>query len=372
MLFKAKTVFVTFLKRGTSREIPTEKNQRIFVANLFSFIGYLLTGVLSINAFFNNEMALGISLFVSAMLFSFGHYLNGATLVSNPLKISSVLIVLCLMVLMIYLVYAGGHSNTGPLWIYLVPPVLFYFGGLKHGSLLLSAFTTIITIMLFFPDNLLLATIYGNELKLRLFLSFITVTILFGFYEFSRQESIKRIQKLSDMYEQQAMHDTLTHLPNRRGMKEYIQHEYDRSLRSGKTLSFLLCDIDYFKQINDVYGHDAGDFILLKVAELLRGTIRKQDKIARWGGEEFLFLLPETNLNEAYLIAEKLRILLSKTNFIYNNKHLKVTMSVGAEALEDKNIDQAINTADKLLYQAKQAGRNQTYPRVNSEFSQKT
>lgn len=226
--------------------------------------------------------------------------------------------------------------------------------------------------MLFFPDNLLLATIYGNELKLRLFLSFITVTILFGFYEFSRQESIKRIQKLSDMYEQQAMHDTLTHLPNRRGMKEYIQHEYDRSLRSGKTLSFLLCDIDYFKQINDVYGHDAGDFILLKVAELLRGTIRKQDKIARWGGEEFLFLLPETNLNEAYLIAEKLRILLSKTNFIYNNKHLKVTMSVGAEALEDKNIDQAINTADKLLYQAKQAGRNQTYPRVNSEFSQKT
>lgn len=362
MLLAVKKRFLAFLERGTHREQPTETNQRLFVANLFSFIGYLLTGSLSINALFNQDLVLCLSLFAAASLFAFGHYLNGTALISNPLKISSVLIVMSLLTLMIYLVHSGGHGNTGPLWIYLVPPVLFYFGGLIHGSLFLGAFTAIITTMLFIPDNLLLATVYSNEFKLRLFLSFITVTILFGLYEYSRQESIKRIQKLSDRYEQQAMHDSLTLLPNRRGMKGYIQHEYERSLRSGKTFSFLLCDIDLFKKINDEYGHEAGDFILVKVAKLFRASIRKQDIVARWGGEEFLFLLPETNLNEAYLIAEKLRILLSNNHFFYNDKLLKVTVSIGAEALEDKNIDQAINTADKLLYQAKQAGRNRTYP----------
>jgi diguanylate cyclase (GGDEF)-like protein len=262
---------------------------------------------------------------------------------------------------MLYLVYSGGVSNTGPLWIYIVPPVAFFFSGLRKGIKGITIFVVMLSTMLLYPHDALLQTTYTLEFKLRLILSFLTVTLLFGFYEYSRQQSYNHIEELSHKYERQAMHDTLTNLPNRRGMRVYLNHEYNRLMRSKEPLSLLICDIDYFKQVNDKYFHDGGDFVLQSLSKFFVEKIRQQDIVARWGGEEFLFLLPNTRLADAVVLAEKIRQHVEGHVIKYEKNTIKITIRVGVnEVAPNDNIDQAINIADNSLYTAKKEGRNQT------------
>jgi diguanylate cyclase (GGDEF)-like protein len=261
---------------------------------------------------------------------------------------------------MLYLVYSGGVAHTGPLWIYIVPPVAFFFSGLGKGLKSLAAFTIIMAIMLLYPNEVLLGTTYTLEFKTRLLYSFLTVTLLFGFYEYSRQKSYDDIQELSQKNEQLAMSDPLTRLLNRRGMRTHLDHEYSRLQRSKEPLSVLLCDIDHFKHVNDKYFHDGGDFVLESLSAFFVQQIRQQDIVARWGGEEFLFLLPNTNSNDAFLLAEKIRKQVENETIHYKNNAIKVTLSIGInEVKPNESVDQAINNADHLLYLAKNRGRNQ-------------
>lgn len=215
--------------------------------------------------------------------------------------------------------------------------------------------------MLLYPNESLLGTTYTLEFKTRLVYSFLTVTLLFGFYEYSRQKSYNHIQELSQQHQQLAMHDPLTKLLNRRGMRTHLEHEYSRLQRSKEPLSVLLCDIDYFKQVNDSYFQDGGDFVLESLSTFFVQQFRQQDIVARWGGEKFLFLLPNTNSKNAFVLAEKIREQVENQTMHYKNNTIKVTLSIGVnEVKPDLSVDQAINDADHLLYLAKNRGRNQT------------
>ncbi|MGB3727353.1 MAG: GGDEF domain-containing protein [Glaciecola sp.] len=358
-----KEAIVRYLRVGITASTDYEKSQRLLVSNLFAFIGYTITFTLAISAFLRGNLPLSIALLISSSVFFFCHQIHRFPSLGNTLNISTRVLYLCLIVLILWLVYSGGNANTGPLWMYLVPPVAFHFYGLKKGIQNLILFLIVVAVMLFSPGNSLLATEYQTQFSLRLIYSFITVTLLFGFYEYSRQKSFQFIQKLSDKFERQAMHDPLTKLPNRRGMREYLKHEYERSKRSNQPLSVMLCDIDYFKKINDEHMHDGGDHVLEQLAVFFKQAVRKQDSVARWGGEEFLFLLPETNDTDAFKLAEKIRNQLQSTSFTYKGKSISVTLSIGLKQITpDVNIDQAINIADHYLFEAKKHGRNQTHP----------
>ena len=159
--------------------------------------------------------------------------------------------------------------------------------------------------------------------------------------------------------EQLAITDSLTGLYNRRKMYEMIRLEQTRLRRSGKSFVLVITDIDLFKVINDRYGHDAGDNVLTEVSMLMKKTLRNQDLLSRWGGEEFTLLLPETDIDGASKVIEVLREVIADHQFEYQSKQFKVTMTFGMALFDGRqSIEMVLKQADLLLYKGKEKGRN--------------
>jgi diguanylate cyclase (GGDEF)-like protein len=153
--------------------------------------------------------------------------------------------------------------------------------------------------------------------------------------------------------------DPLTELYNRRYITQRILDEEVRNARSSKEFSVVICDIDFFKKVNDKYGHDCGDYVLKALSQLLRSSLRKQDYVARWGGEEFLLLLPETNAEGGKIVAEGLKQKVEDMQLLYNEFKINITMTFGvSEYNKESGIDAMIIRADNALYEGKRNGRN--------------
>ncbi len=159
---------------------------------------------------------------------------------------------------------------------------------------------------------------------------------------------------------QQAITDPLTGLYNRRGFTDLADHELLRAHRFHRPLSMILIDIDRFKEINDTYGHLMGDKILGSVSANLRAELRQVDIVARYGGDEFIVLLPETTLKEALPVAERLRNRIESLRFSHNDEMIHTTICLGlAELKGEDTLKNLIERTDQALYHAKQSGRNQ-------------
>ncbi|WP_067862703.1 sensor domain-containing diguanylate cyclase [Neptuniibacter marinus] len=170
---------------------------------------------------------------------------------------------------------------------------------------------------------------------------------------------LKAINHYQRELESVAWQDPLTGLLNRRALAERYERIKSIHLRNGKPLSLLMIDIDHFKAINDRGGHALGDQVLLLIAELLRDNQRPSDCIGRWGGEEFILLLPETDLQQAAHIAERIRAKLESHQLIFRLCQQEVTLSIGiAEQQGLFDLDAHVLAADTALYKAKQDGRN--------------
>ena len=161
-----------------------------------------------------------------------------------------------------------------------------------------------------------------------------------------------------------AMQDELTGLSNRRFILEALALHLAQAVRSTKPLTALMLDVDYFKSINDSYGHLSGDRVLRELAACLKARLRAQDLAGRWGGEEFLVVLPDTDASGAWVLAEKLRVAVEHTRFTTRDgRAIPLTISVGFHTLQPEllgtaDLDALISSADQALYQAKQNGRN--------------
>ncbi|MFP4363202.1 MAG: diguanylate cyclase [Spirochaetia bacterium] len=175
------------------------------------------------------------------------------------------------------------------------------------------------------------------------------------------QNSREELQRINRELYKRATEDQLTGLMNRRKMLDHIEYEQERFQRNKKTLSIIITDIDKFKKVNDTYGHNCGDLVLKKAAEMLYSNKRKQDLLARWGGEEFLLVLPETDQEEAAVLAEKMREAIEKMDVQYKEAKIPVTMTFGISehSANCTNIENCIQHADMALYAGKQSGRNQ-------------
>ncbi len=162
----------------------------------------------------------------------------------------------------------------------------------------------------------------------------------------------QRLQnKLTDL----AMNDALTRVRNRRAMQGLLTFEMQRVRQEVKDFSIILLDIDHFKRVNDTYGHDAGDLVLHWMAQTLQNSVRVQDVVSRWGGEEFLILLPETNINDATELANRIRQTVQNGIVETPSQPIKITFSGGVASAKSKpDVDQLCKTADLALYKAKQ------------------
>ena len=153
--------------------------------------------------------------------------------------------------------------------------------------------------------------------------------------------------------------DSLTQLSNRRDALEKIEYEEKRYERSEKPFAIAICDIDDFKSVNDRFGHDAGDEVLKTLANIMCMTVRKQDTVSRWGGEEFLLLLPQTDLEGGIVLAEKLRKKVHSIEFNFDGVKIHVSLTMGLSIYkESKTIEETINQADQALYMGKKLGKN--------------
>ncbi|HUE92214.1 diguanylate cyclase [Pseudomonas sp.] len=185
------------------------------------------------------------------------------------------------------------------------------------------------------------------------------LSVVFAMFSYLSFFYLKIVNSAQRKLRQMAATDPLTGLFNRRHMIDSAERELARFERNRHPIGVLLLDIDHFKTINDSHGHDVGDKVLVEVANSINSQLRTQDLIARWGGEEFLAVLPDTDLEQARAIAERVRQALMQQSWCFDGKPVAVTISVGISEFEEGDeLKSPIKRADKALYRCKDNGRN--------------
>jgi diguanylate cyclase len=185
----------------------------------------------------------------------------------------------------------------------------------------------------------------------------------------SAQEKIRKLQEELSQLSEAVRVDQLTGVLNRRGLDEAMVREISRAQRGGNQLSVALLDIDNFKSLNDTYGHHVGDTALQHLSKVIKATVRPTDVVSRFGGEEFVILLPDTGLDQAVTTIQRLQRALTKQFFMGNNDRLLITFSAGVALLKNNEKEAAVlHRADQSMYLAKKTGKN----RVMTENDLKT
>ena len=185
--------------------------------------------------------------------------------------------------------------------------------------------------------------------------------LVIGFFGSQIKNNYAEIEHYQLELEHLATHDPLTDFFNRNQMTALLEVEIARARRYRHNLGLLLLDIDHFKHINDQYGHQSGDIVLVTLAETLKKSVRTIDYVARYGGEEFLIIMPETSVEMALVSAERIRATVEESPVLLpDGKELHLTCSIGVSAYptSGKDMDELLNAADKALYSAKNLGRN--------------
>jgi diguanylate cyclase (GGDEF)-like protein len=264
-----------------------------------------------------------------------------------------------LFCLMIYLVMTGGVGQTGPIWTYPIVILVMSLLGHRHGLIANLTLIGVFTILMFSAPLTPYLVNYSVEFQSRFLATLTALTLLSWAIEYSRGIAFGQLHLLSKELDRVSRTDHLTGLQNRRGALEQLNAELNRYQRNNSGFSILLIDIDNFKRINDRWGHTAGDCILKKISRLMAEQLRDMDVVARWGGEEFLILLPDTLVDDSMKVAENIRASIELAGFHCTDSGNHTTVSIGVSAaIPDRDIFSLIDIADAALYRAKQSGKN--------------
>ena len=236
--------------------------------------------------------------------------------------------------------------------VYLIVIWIFAISGLRFSYAIISAsICFILTLGYQFYSLMPKEIFYLHQLWMFSAFSFGVMTALI------LEKNNKRIFLDARKLEQLATVDKLSGLYNRMKIETYCDMEIDRAERYNEIFSMILIDIDYFKEINDAHGHNIGDRVISNISKVLQSSIRCVDYVGRWGGEEFLILLPKTTAQQAFQIAEKIRITIMEEDF---SPAQNITISAGiTEYIQGDTTEKIIQRADDELYKAKESGRNQ-------------
>lgn len=342
--------------RGLPEHIQAENYRMYIVMNYMSYLG-IIAHVLFIPLF----VWLGIWPLVLFNLISISAWVAGQRLNRQGQHYTAVLIISLEVILhaILAVYYLGWDSGFH---YYLVPMTMFIFFNHKQNAavIIIEAFTIFLLYMALYTYTH--STGYHVDVRTDVLqvLNFISIAtnftalgILGYYYRVASMTAEKKMERLAST-------DQLTKLYNRRKMREVMEQEKIRFSRSGDPFLLVLTDIDHFKKFNDSYGHDCGDYVLQQISKLMKKVLREQDTVCRWGGEEFLLLLPSTDYEGGMQAVEKLREAIESKQFEFAGNTFSVTMTFGVARFEkDDHLDSCIKRADEALYTGKNAGRNQ-------------
>jgi diguanylate cyclase (GGDEF)-like protein len=185
------------------------------------------------------------------------------------------------------------------------------------------------------------------------------IHVIAFFYSNKFNAAEENLREVNNRLREMASTDALTSLPNRRVMNEHLTMLAYTYERTNDPFVIAIADIDFFKKINDTYGHEAGDYVLQGVAGIFRETMKGKGKVARWGGEEFLFAFENVSGAQAKAVLEGMRELIEKTPFYFGENTIHITLTLGVEDYSLVNgVEATISKADDKLYQGKTTGRN--------------
>ena len=268
-----------------------------------------------------------------------------------------------LFFLLIAFAYTNESTDFGLIWNIFFPIFTITLMGEKKGLILTGLFFLILFSMAYYNIGIWDHGEWNIRSFVRLSGALVILTYMIYTYEtilhHSDLELLKTHEKEAqylDELRNLSITDPLTGLYNRRRMNELLQEHLENVKRYEDPFSLILFDIDNFKLVNDHFGHNVGDQVLIMIAKITQNSLRKTDFISRWGGEEFLIVLPKTLIEEAVFIAEKLRQEIESATY---SPHNKVTCSFGVTQYRDTlEIEEIVNKADNALYQAKNSGKN--------------
>lgn len=351
-----KTPLLNKLGRRFSECFTDERQRKTILAQLFSAVALLFILLFGIGALINHNSGLAFILLIFAML-TLANYLF--LRYTRKVGIANLVIIALMGALCLYLFYTGGVAGTGPLWSFVFIPVAVFLGGVKRGVIAVILLMLAILAMYQSVQTDMYEDRYSTTFMARFVAIYTTLAILSFLNEYFRDGSQRHLESAYQRLESMFRTDEMTGLYNRRHIMEQLAYEALRMNRKNTPFSVILFDIDYFKQINDRYGHACGDYVLQSIAMVVKKAIRGMDITARVGGEEFLILLPDTHLHSAAIVAERLRKEMEQHPFNYEGMQFSVTVSLGVtEARNDLLPDELIRLADENLYKAKNRGRN--------------
>jgi diguanylate cyclase len=332
----------------------------IYAFNLFLFYLAYRAGIMEFEALCWFCILLLLIIIILYIVFRTGLNLW----MSDPSLTSIQMFVACLFVM--YGIYYA-HEVRGLFFSMYILILLFgIFRLYTRQFLFVSAFA----LLTYGADIVLLNIFYsqGINLKIECFqwlgMAFVltSVSVIGGNISSIRRElsvSRKNLQSSLKVIREMAIHDDLTGFYNRHYLMNLIDSENSRSVRTSSVFSLVMLDIDKFKKINDAYGHQTGDQVLKTFAAIIRGILRKTDFCGRYGGEEFLIMLTQTDIQAARVFAERIRNCVENSFFPCLGPDARVTVSIGlTEHRSQEDIEKTISRADELLYKAKEEGRN--------------
>lgn len=280
---------------------------------------------------------------ILALLFIVSALFTGIGIIPHKmLLIVSSLIVLWISVTIVRISYSSLLKEFGiSIALFVIAPISLFI-----------VIKTLQTIAFFFDTSWLVSVRNGalSELSYIGFLLIVTGLLHVGYVVILLKRLILNLEHISKV-------DKLTDIFNRRAAEEIMKHQMCASLQHNRPLSVLMVDIDYFKRVNDRYGHAQGDKLLQSIASVLKNSIRENDFVARFGGEEFLVILPDLMIDRGIELAERIRRNIAEE--LIDASGNTITVSIGvAEMSKNDDIDKVISKADKALYKAKEEGRN--------------
>lgn len=315
---------------------------------------------------------------VIAVLFAFYSYLQGdmttatfflavAGLILIGLGIHSIfdrphlaraLLAFVLIGSFFYLLVATSDSST-LLWCLTIIPVLVGTFGYRYSILILGSVFAVAAWLLIGTVQIISVPDYTDVSIARFLSSYVVLSLFAVAMDISHSRSLNKYKDLSLRVDQIAHQDQLTQLPNRHDMERRLEKKFQQYRLINQPFSVLLADLDNFKFINDRYGHDVGDDVLHAIGILLGEPLRGEDVVARWGGNEYMVLLPTANAEAAVNIAERLRAQAGKLTMEAQGDTLRISLSIGVASIDKcTGIDDLISTAENGLYQAKHMGRD--------------
>lgn len=268
-------------------------------------------------------------------------------------------------ILFTYLAIQAVEDGSAIIWLFAYPPIVFYISEARVGIATCVMGLVGIT-LLFSPiaDLIQLDVPHSTNFRVTMVLALAFEMTTCYILDRSRRRSKLGLLALASEFEYAAKHDALTGLANRREALAQLEAEYERYQRNGRPFAVLLADIDLFKNINDTYGHHVGDDLIVQVGKTFLDQCRKVDTIARWGGEEYLVLLPETAEDGAVQIANRIREAIAENAVMVAQKPVACTASIGVASINSgESIDKLLQRSDEALYRAKTLGRNRVCAR---------